>query len=80
MPVHQDPATAQQSGAAMSRRSVLRGVGGAAAAVAGAGLIGADALAQPASTAAPAAVPDAATNPGYRLTAHIRAYYRTTRF
>lgn len=80
MPDHQDrSATAQRCGAA-SRRSVLRGFGGAAAAAAGAGWIGADVLAQPADGATPAAAPGAAADSGYRLTAHIRAYYRTTRF
>ena len=63
----------------IKRRSLLQGMGGVAAAVLGAGVAAADTV-QPALTKTVAAPPaDATQQAGYRLTEHIRAYYRTTR-
>jgi len=65
---------------AIKRRSLLQGMSGVAAAVFGATVARADAMAQPVLTKAAAEPPvDATQQAGYRLTEHIRAYYRTTR-
>jgi hypothetical protein len=65
---------------AIKRRALLQGMSGVAAAVFGATVARADAMAQPVLTKI-AAEPqvDATQQTGYHLTEHIRAYYRTTR-
>ncbi len=64
------------------RRSLLRGMGGGvAAAVLGAAVAGADAMAQPGLARSATEKPQTDESPqaGYRLTGHIRAYYRSAR-
>ena len=65
----------------IKRRSLLLGLGAAAAAV-GAAPIGSDVLLKAARAGQPAAADMAANasqESGYRLTDHVRAYYRSAR-
>ncbi|MBW4049301.1 MAG: hypothetical protein HIU89_15670 [Proteobacteria bacterium] len=69
-----------ESAAPIKRRSMLLGVGGVAAAALGAALGRADAMSQAAQHQQAAdTVAEPRQETGYRLTEHIRAYYRTTR-
>ncbi|MBC7941632.1 MAG: formate dehydrogenase [Chitinophagaceae bacterium] len=62
----------------LGRRTVLAGVGAAGAlAAAAVALPGAQAPAAGAKSAAPDSPPD--TSAGYRLTEHVKHYYRTAR-
>jgi hypothetical protein len=64
----------------IKRRSVLQGIGGVAAAALGAAVTRADAVAAEIQTDASAApIANEVQPSGYRLTEHIRAYYRTAR-
>ena len=62
------------------RRALLQSMGGVAAVAIGAAVVRTDAVAQTASSkSSTETLTDASQESGYRLTEHIRAYYRTTR-
>ena len=65
----------------IQRRSLLQGAAGIAVATFGAVIVGSDAVAQPASAKqAAGALSGDRREAGYRLSDHMRAYYRTARF
>lgn len=64
----------------IKRRSLLQGIGGVAAAALGAAVTRADAVASEVQTdASSTPIAEKTQLSGYRLTEHIRAYYRTAR-